>query len=164
MQCENLIENPPFFIAPKKYIFLMIRRPPRSTLFPYTTLFRSSPVNVNRTPHHAGVPSVPGKARCRWRRPLQWTLLSRPRVAPANRLQMPLTVFDSKGIPASRRARIEGAVVAAGRNLPQPYEAWIAADPLRGGVRVLITGPEGFDRAVAFELTEDPAVITAEGS
>src|SRR3712207_7600812 len=24
-----------------KFIFLMIRRPPRSTLFPYTTLFRS---------------------------------------------------------------------------------------------------------------------------
>src|SRR5260370_41962903 len=28
---------PPFF-------FLMIRRPPRSTLFPYTTLFRSDPM------------------------------------------------------------------------------------------------------------------------
>ena len=26
-----------------KKIFLMIRRPPRSTLFPYTTLFRSTP-------------------------------------------------------------------------------------------------------------------------
>src|SRR5256885_7808112 len=25
----------------EKYFFLMIRRPPRSTLFPYTTLFRS---------------------------------------------------------------------------------------------------------------------------
>src|SRR5256885_16486329 len=25
----------------------MIRRPPRSTLFPYTTLFRSTPVSVN---------------------------------------------------------------------------------------------------------------------
>src|SRR2546422_5869673 len=25
----------------------MIRRPPRSTLFPYTTLFRSNPVNVS---------------------------------------------------------------------------------------------------------------------
>src|SRR2546430_11585550 len=25
------------------FIFLMIRRPPRSTLFPYTTLFRSQP-------------------------------------------------------------------------------------------------------------------------
>src|SRR3712207_8156526 len=27
------------------YFFLMIRRPPRSTLFPYTTLFRSGPDN-----------------------------------------------------------------------------------------------------------------------
>src|SRR3712207_7558392 len=34
--------------------FLMIRRPPRSTLFPYTTLFRSgrgySPAEENKTP------------------------------------------------------------------------------------------------------------------
>src|SRR2546426_11486033 len=29
----------PFFL----FFFLMIRRPPRSTLFPYTTLFRSPP-------------------------------------------------------------------------------------------------------------------------
>src|SRR5438132_11619139 len=28
--------------------FLMIRRPPRSTLFPYTTLFRSQVQDVNR--------------------------------------------------------------------------------------------------------------------
>src|SRR5689334_25437093 len=28
------------------FFFLMIRRPPRSTLFPYTTLFRSKPNNV----------------------------------------------------------------------------------------------------------------------
>src|SRR3712207_7767630 len=28
------------------FFFLMIRRPPRSTLFPYTTLFRSDPVLV----------------------------------------------------------------------------------------------------------------------
>src|SRR5687768_18330817 len=28
--------------APSPFFFLMIRRPPRSTLFPYTTLFRSS--------------------------------------------------------------------------------------------------------------------------
>src|SRR5256714_14430946 len=37
----------------------MIRRPPRSTLFPYTTLFRSNPVNqigvvVTATPSPAG--------------------------------------------------------------------------------------------------------------
>src|SRR5256886_6235505 len=28
------------------FFFLMIRRPPRSTLFPYTTLFRSQPQHV----------------------------------------------------------------------------------------------------------------------
>src|SRR5688572_32550699 len=28
------------------FFFLMIRRPPRSTLFPYTTLFRSAPAPV----------------------------------------------------------------------------------------------------------------------
>ena len=27
-------------------------------------------------------------------------------------------------------------------------------------VRVMITGPEGFDRTVTFDLAEDPAVIT----
>src|SRR3712207_7282528 len=32
------------------FFFLMIRRPPRSTLFPYTTLFRS------RARHHAAQP------------------------------------------------------------------------------------------------------------
>src|SRR5258708_40226757 len=31
----------------------MIRRPPRSTLFPYTTLFRSPRPNVNMTPKSA---------------------------------------------------------------------------------------------------------------
>src|SRR3989449_10533383 len=30
------------------FFFLMIRRPPRSTLFPYTTLFRSSPTSSRR--------------------------------------------------------------------------------------------------------------------
>src|SRR2546430_6120084 len=30
----------------------MIRRPPRSTLFPYTTLFRSCPVLRTRAGHH----------------------------------------------------------------------------------------------------------------
>jgi hypothetical protein len=73
---------------------------------------------------------------------------------------MPLTVFDCKGIPATRRARIEEDVVAVGRHLSQPHEAWIAADPIRSCVRVLITGPQGFDRTVTFDLAEDPAVIT----
>src|SRR2546427_8532764 len=31
------------------FFFLMIRRPPRSTLFPYTTLFRSRPLEASGT-------------------------------------------------------------------------------------------------------------------
>src|SRR3712207_8538415 len=50
--------------------FLMIRRPPRSTLFPYTTLFRSArdgqalrPQPDGGQPHLAGVrpPAAPGR-------------------------------------------------------------------------------------------------------
>src|SRR3712207_7503930 len=60
------------------FFFLMIRRPPRSTLFPYTTLFRSpgavgperaivapaiSPICVIRWPSHGGTqPSVSAAA------------------------------------------------------------------------------------------------------
>src|SRR2546430_12506163 len=50
------------------FFFLMIRRPPRSTLFPYTTLFRSVPippfpldkigVNAVRFPSGVPIPSV----------------------------------------------------------------------------------------------------------
>src|SRR5258708_30395213 len=38
------------------FFFLMIRRPPRSTLFPYTTLFRSSsaPRSVDASPADRG--------------------------------------------------------------------------------------------------------------
>src|SRR5258708_39102765 len=51
--------------------FLMIRRPPRSTLFPYTTLFRSPPNAARSCP------------RCpRWRKPASrattWVTGSRP--------------------------------------------------------------------------------------
>src|SRR5258706_16041883 len=31
------------------FFFLMIRRPPRSTLFPYTTLFRSRPTRLRKS-------------------------------------------------------------------------------------------------------------------
>src|SRR3989454_6097605 len=34
----------------------MIRRPPRSTLFPYTTLFRSTPLQYQVTQHEATEP------------------------------------------------------------------------------------------------------------
>jgi hypothetical protein len=72
---------------------------------------------------------------------------------------MPLTVFAVKGIPGNRREPIEAAVVAGGKHVSGPHEAWIAADPFRGGFRVLITGPQGFERAVTFAIDDNPAVI-----
>src|SRR2546425_7280646 len=44
------------------FFFLMIRRPPRSTLFPYTTLFRSLEALVARRP----VQGATGIAHTRW--------------------------------------------------------------------------------------------------
>src|SRR3712207_9359929 len=41
-----------------KIFFLMIRRPPRSTLFPYTTLFRSDERGVDRGEHVGGQPDA----------------------------------------------------------------------------------------------------------
>src|SRR5215510_15814691 len=39
------------------FFFLMIRRPPRSTLFPYTTLFRSPACFMRRLPTVIAAPS-----------------------------------------------------------------------------------------------------------
>jgi hypothetical protein len=50
--------------------------------------------------------------------------------------------------PSSCRARRSGSPIAE------------AADPFQNGVRVLITGPQGFERIVMFDMQEDPAVIT----
>src|SRR6266403_1126556 len=41
-------------IHPSTFFFLMIRRPPRSTLFPYTSLFRSGPLRERRPPARSG--------------------------------------------------------------------------------------------------------------
>src|SRR3712207_7811197 len=41
------------------FFFLMIRRPPRSTLFPYTTLFRSSVRLAHARPRPARAPGRP---------------------------------------------------------------------------------------------------------
>src|SRR3712207_8881190 len=58
----------------------MIRRPPRSTLFPYTTLFRSFPVRgVNSDGVAGGFLGLvePPRVQQRRRLPDQWTFLVR---------------------------------------------------------------------------------------
>src|SRR5690242_21104517 len=48
--CLLILAVLPFLL----FFFLMIRRPPRSTLFPYTTLFRSVGNKLDRTPQQLG--------------------------------------------------------------------------------------------------------------
>src|SRR5258705_4994062 len=82
----------------------MIRRPPRSTLFPYTTLFRSAP----------GQPRAPRAARPRWSPRLKWTALAVAAVAVAafGHLQLriggPVTVLPEQN--ADVRAQVDGFV------------------------------------------------------
>src|SRR6266850_6934861 len=45
------------------FFFLMIRRPPRSTLFPYTTLFRSRRRGSPRPPARRALRAPPPRAR-----------------------------------------------------------------------------------------------------
>src|SRR5256885_15305062 len=64
------------------FFFLMIRRPPRSTLFPYTTLFRSRLALGDRPSHDALLrppasrPAAPRLARPRPRRDRKSTRLN----------------------------------------------------------------------------------------
>src|SRR5574341_1034717 len=55
-------------ISPFSFFFLMIRRPPRSTLFPYTTLFRSNPPPTTRPADFAAAPAAVKAQRARIQR------------------------------------------------------------------------------------------------
>src|SRR5437899_10107042 len=51
-----------FSVSPSLSFFLLIRRPPRSTLFPYTTLFRSTSSRCSRpraSTRYASRPTTP---------------------------------------------------------------------------------------------------------
>src|SRR2546425_8833176 len=64
MQCfpSFIPQTPPPTLS---FFFLMIRRPPRSTLFPYTTLFRSRPVVLPREPIEADPEAAAARVRAR---------------------------------------------------------------------------------------------------
>src|SRR2546429_9811629 len=71
------------------FFFLMIRRPPRSTLFPYTTLFRSGPVlpAISEAPSLAKVNvAVPSE------QPVSVTVYAAPDPAKTTEHQAPLPV------------------------------------------------------------------------
>src|SRR3712207_7905880 len=64
------------------FFFLMIRRPPRSTLFPYTTLFRSI-IPPSRTARGCGCRSPPAAGGRRERPARSRTRILPPRPPPA---------------------------------------------------------------------------------
>src|SRR3712207_7079893 len=74
------------------FFFLMIRRPPRSTLFPYTTLFRSR--HAQHLPRLRGRPRHGHRARVRQRRltSLRYATV----VAAPDRLAMTPSIVDRK--------------------------------------------------------------------
>src|SRR5215467_5662208 len=51
-------------LPPVTFFFLMIRRPPRSTLFPYTTLFRSPTCSRCCVSPRRRAPTSSASARC----------------------------------------------------------------------------------------------------
>ena len=74
---------------------------------------------------------------------------------------MLLTVFDIRGVPCTRRERIDATIVARTAHIAGQDEAWIAADILKGAFRVVITGPEASERTATFAsfTTFDAQVI-----
>jgi hypothetical protein len=73
---------------------------------------------------------------------------------------VPLTVFQIQGVPGHRRDRIEAAVTNGGKHVAGSYEAWIVADGFRPEFKVIITGPQGFQRMVICDMDEQPVLIT----
>src|SRR2546430_12483512 len=69
------------------FFFLMIRRPPRSTLFPYTTLFRSLHYDFRWSTDHGdhGVASTFEEAQCRARTALKDSMAVNRRSGDARR-------------------------------------------------------------------------------
>src|SRR5258708_8311530 len=118
-----------------RFFFLMIRRPPRSTLFPYTTLFRSRPGDL------------PVRARpraCAWRLSVPARFLS---LQPLQHLDAPphgrhvqggrRSRLRARGARGSRLARCGGSRLSMFEAKP-----FIAALPRRPGVYRMF-GPEG---------------------
>ena len=73
---------------------------------------------------------------------------------------MPITVFANT-LPSAKRKAIEDAVVAAGRRLASPFEAFLVADQGRVGFAIRLTGPQSFEWFGRFEgpNQENPASV-----
>src|SRR5690242_857680 len=113
-----------------QYFFLMIRRPPSSTLFPYTTLFRSIPAGPERHERaHLHERSEDHSRRQSW--PSNLTRTSRPRPTQPRatfRLQFEPFPGDSQEWSLGLHSKVQAEGLQAlrphpplhSRNLPDP--------------------------------------------
>src|SRR5207249_10540979 len=99
---------------PLVFFFFVVRRPPRPTLFPYTTLFRSpaspdaSGRRASRRARPSAAPPAPSRARARWsRRDRKSTRLN------SSHVSISYAVFCLKKKKAIRRASLACSPVGA---------------------------------------------------
>ena len=93
---HGILQASRFFVCFLLFFFLMIRRPPRSTLFPYTTLFRSE-ANFQ-------------KVRClTLRRPWAWAVAHAGKDVENRDWQCPLPPGTIVAIHAGQKFEADGA-------------------------------------------------------
>src|SRR5438445_13584977 len=126
------------------FFFLMIRRPPRSTLFPYTTLFRSAGRARGRAP--AARTLVLGAATLALGLLAGWVLFGRARVASTPRRRWSLL------LPATAPIALTG-----------PLGTWQSALALSpdGAVLAYVAPQDATTRVVVRRLGEDTSVVLA---
>src|SRR3989442_529054 len=103
----------------------MIRRPPRSTLFPYTTLFRSAndgqrivaqemdlvadqPRAAQRRPHEGEQAAEQARAHAQLRQLLAYRRANACRMQPVHACLLPLLLPELAGLPKSSSALTPG--------------------------------------------------------
>src|SRR2546430_11016962 len=97
------------------FFFLMIRRPPRSTLFPYTTLFRST-AGISFVAKHCRCGVIATTADCRWSSRFQ--LAHRPpRGADVRELHLRVLPRQQHAVSAPLERRAHRLVHALGLGL-----------------------------------------------
>src|SRR6266404_9145959 len=122
------------------FFFLMIRRPPRSTLFPYTTLFRSHAAPAPRdSPPGSGTSSAPSRGSARHREAARRLApepdrRTRARAAPRARPSVPkprACAADSADVRGAASARSVGSRSPLAGPAPRTSARSRAAAPSR---------------------------------
>src|SRR5579859_7878868 len=127
------------------FFFLMLRRPPTSTLFPYTTLFRSDPAVPERArpisdkPAQGGLvvsprPRLRARAECRYQFRRRRSLAAE-RARIVQRILSRAALHDSLAAQPWRQAAVRLEALSIGRNPPDEVnvvvEVPVGGEPIK---------------------------------